>query len=621
MIVFYIIAFIILLIGIIFIGLNISSSIDNPIIYVFFWLLYVISLFTVGNIISTFVFYDVLRKKRGPPGPRGPPGEKGTRGEAGLCDVTCRNNICYTKILENITEYLNKLKGNPDPPIVIRNSYIKEKMKQMCHSDEFKHVAPMKGPNNLIAYLTEVWKIWIEQIYNAGNQTTTYFETIGAETEWEWVGNNPFDDIKKYDVYYWGLSREYRPSKIETCQHPEENTNLPGPDESRIKLLESNTYKHSWWDKGSGAHRDLKTLRPLKMAQENEIYYPMGYVGISKGAFKVKAEDVEHKTVLVTGDVRGPKDWKWIYNDRGTGANTDVTFWRPIPPRNYTCLGDITHIGRKKPPTGRKAPIRCVPTECVSKISGGFKKLWNDKGSRGTHSGTIFSYHTGTDRTEIDTVPLEKSGYNLMRTIEGYPKTFNDLDLPTKSKYQTSWYKIKPKCYTKVKIPGRHVSEAIDKIGLGWHGSPQREAKYSVFTYLDLVPESIITSKSTDRKYYITHTGKPNPNSYLIRKYDMKTGKHTQCLGVSGSLKIKEYDCNPNDAKLEWKVEFNGNNTTELRMKSAKTNKYLHHEAPPNRRGKYTEKQSNEKDIYTLFGFNRSATGNDFKGDEFKSED
>ena len=103
MLVFYIMAFIILLMGIIFIGLNISSKIDNPIIYVFFWLLYIISLFTVGNIISTFVFYDVLRKKRGPPGPRGPTGEKGVRGEPGLCDVTCRNNICYTKILENVT--------------------------------------------------------------------------------------------------------------------------------------------------------------------------------------------------------------------------------------------------------------------------------------------------------------------------------------------------------------------------------------------------------------------------------------------------------------------------------------------------------------------------------------
>ena len=72
--------------------------------------------------------------RTGPPGPRGPPGEKGTRGEAGLCDVTCRNNICYTKILENVTEYLNELNGKLDPPIVIKNSYIKEKMKQMLQT-------------------------------------------------------------------------------------------------------------------------------------------------------------------------------------------------------------------------------------------------------------------------------------------------------------------------------------------------------------------------------------------------------------------------------------------------------------------------------------------------------
>lgn len=630
MLVFYIMAFIILLMGIIFIGLNISSKIDNPIIYVFFWLLYIISLFTVGNIISTFVFYDVLRKKRGPPGPRGPTGEKGVRGEPGLCDVTCRNNICYTKILENVTEYLNELNGKLDPPIVIKNSYIKEKMKQMCHSDEFKQVAPMKGPNNLIAYLTEIWKIWIKSIYDAGNQTTTYFESVGAETEWEWVSDNPFDDIKKYDVYYWGLSREYRPSKIETCTNPEDNSNLPGSDEPQIQLLESNTYKHVWWDNNTGAKDYLKILRPLKMAQDNEIYYPMGYVGISAGrkTYKVDAADVNHKTMLVTGNVRGPIDWKRTYNDRGTGgSDKNISFWTPVPPKNYTCLGDIAWPGHSngnthKPPTGDvEAPIRCVPTECVTENKGDFRRIWKDSGSGGVYDGSVFSYQEGTDRTEEDKIPLDESGYNLIRVYGGYKRALRKLHgryPKTAKKAGLKWYKIKPQCYTKVKTPQRNISKIVDKVGLGWYGSPQREAKYSVFTYLDLVPESIITSIATDRKYYITHTGKPNPNSYLIRKYDMRTGKHTKCLGVSGSLKIKEYDCNPNDAKLEWKVEFDGNNTTKFRMKSAKNNKYLHHEGTPNRRGQPIEKQSSEKDIHTLFGFNRSATGNDFKGDEFK---
>ena len=32
-----------------------------------------------------------------------------------------------------------------------------------------------------------------------------------------WIEENPFDEFKKYDVYYWGLSKKYLPKVVDKC--------------------------------------------------------------------------------------------------------------------------------------------------------------------------------------------------------------------------------------------------------------------------------------------------------------------------------------------------------------------------------------------------------------------
>ena len=91
----------------------------------------------------------------------------------------------------------------------MNNVYIKSKIRQMCASDEFKQLAPYNGHLNLINYLKTIWKVWFELLYEEGG--LKYFETIGAETEFEWLKENPFDELKKYDVFYWGMGKQYRP--------------------------------------------------------------------------------------------------------------------------------------------------------------------------------------------------------------------------------------------------------------------------------------------------------------------------------------------------------------------------------------------------------------------------
>ena len=85
----------------------------------------------------------------------------------------------------------------------------------MCQSPQFKQLIPYKGANNLISYLKEIWSVIVESIYDSGGMN--YFKTIGAENDWDWVENNPWNEFKKYDVYYWGLDKAYRPKVVEKC--------------------------------------------------------------------------------------------------------------------------------------------------------------------------------------------------------------------------------------------------------------------------------------------------------------------------------------------------------------------------------------------------------------------
>ena len=210
----------------IFVGVEFSRSLTNYPELIIFWFLYSITIFTVINIIVSGYFYFVLKDKKGPSGERGDSGDHGTAGEAGLCEIGCRNKICTNKLTEAIIDQINIEAGNPDPPIKLNNIYIKQRVKQMCNSKEYNEYSPFRGPNDLIKYLANTWREWVTAIYKAGGRQ--YFESVGAENEWKWVKENPFNEIKKYDVYYWGMAKGYKPKIYAKCEDKPKKNIPPG---------------------------------------------------------------------------------------------------------------------------------------------------------------------------------------------------------------------------------------------------------------------------------------------------------------------------------------------------------------------------------------------------------
>ena len=271
----YILSGILALVVTFVIGVNLSNEITNNTLYLLFWFMYLITIMTIIAIGMSIVFYFVLKDKKGPSGPRGDSGDSGDTGEVGKCTEGCRNQICYKKTIEIINTEVNILAGNPDKEIIVKNVYIRNKVKQICASDEFSQLVPYRGPNDLIKYISVIWKEWIGLIYKAGGRA--YFESLGAENDFEWVGDNPFDEIKKYDIFYWGLGEDYHPEIIKKCSKARKGNNLPEgiqkghPSFNKdSKSGESVNIGRGWQKTGKMADK-YSIIRYLNLVPETEL--------------------------------------------------------------------------------------------------------------------------------------------------------------------------------------------------------------------------------------------------------------------------------------------------------------------------------------------------------------
>jgi hypothetical protein len=161
-----------------------------------------------------------MKNKKGPRGPQGERGIKGESGPVGKCSADCKNNAGYNAIIQHIVDVVNteeKRNGNPSTFTItdLKNVYVKSKVKSICGSAEFQQMAPYKGAQTLINYLKTIWGDIIKLIYTSGG--INYLKSVGAEHDWDWTANNPWDEFKKYDIYYWGLGKEYRPQLLDKC--------------------------------------------------------------------------------------------------------------------------------------------------------------------------------------------------------------------------------------------------------------------------------------------------------------------------------------------------------------------------------------------------------------------
>ncbi|NMO22241.1 Vps62-related protein [Pyxidicoccus fallax] len=139
----------------------------------------------------------------------------------------------------------------------------------------------------------------------------------------------------------------------------------------RLRVQAATQFNWIYDDHDTGAHDDVSVWRADLTGYPG--YYSLGDVAMPSHGVAPKM------TFVVSGEedlLARPVDYAWVWSDWGSGGSHDVSFWDPVPPAGYTCVGSVTVLGYDKPSTDL---IRCVRSEYVLPAAANW--LWNDSGS------------------------------------------------------------------------------------------------------------------------------------------------------------------------------------------------------------------------------------------------
>ncbi|HCS43758.1 MAG TPA: hypothetical protein DIW52_13165 [Pseudomonas sp.] len=164
---------------------------------------------------------------------------------------------------------------------------------------------------------------------------------------------------------------------------------LPARQMESIKLenllINFTTEFQRIWDSRGSDSKPGSFWRPTPAPDLLPGYFPLGDV-VGPGFDNINQNSIV--AVVCEGDpqiqdaskgkaLSPPDDFEQVWRDSGSGAKSDLTIWRPIPPHGYVALGMVCSNGRDKPLLNT---VRCVRSDLVvaSPIS---RMIWSDEGS------------------------------------------------------------------------------------------------------------------------------------------------------------------------------------------------------------------------------------------------
>jgi hypothetical protein len=644
----------------ILIGLHITDGIESFIQTLLTWVIYTLMCTTIFNVFLLGYFWAVVHNKRGPTGLRGPIGERGLLGIEGKCEIDLVEAYLIKELMQYIDDLYYAQKSRHilnQTSYTIPCTYVNNKIAVMSGSRQYKTIyknlyvnynptlyetanfntdtqqTDTKPIQSIISYLKNIWKQWFNLIYNATTVPGQWFNdpSPDADEDYKWSGANPFIEIRKYDVYYWGITRNFRPLKAEICRGNDyQNSKLPIINqalEPRLKIIRSNDYykvgdseksPSNYWDliwKNPNGNVETSWWCPNKVSVNSDTFYPVGDVmTIGKLDHKKKGNTVvgdiqyenksdidngpDMKTILVSGDVVAP-----INQVQTVDIDTDhgTTLYRPVCPDGYTALGDFTKSEIHPRPSENN--YRCVPTDCVEKVSDSirsesqlppvnvwnrYRYWWNHNAFKGSigwknywkeNANTLNDFKTNYEASE-------DKGYNLMRGGGSDP-----------------FYKIKEKCLTVpqklIKTKTKPIEIQFEDLGIGWYGHPYKlEPKYSIFSFLNLAPEGLVVHSGTGRRYYVIHYGGEEADIYIFLTENSKTTENTAIMesetnyntiytkaiqtdSNTGSNRTNIRNISKQDTRQQWKIKLEPNDKKHFTMTNINNNKWLNIDLDP----------------------------------------
>lgn len=567
MLIAYLILLIILFALVIFYGVTLSNNIYHPTLLVFFWVIYLATVFTVGNVFATAFFYNVLRNKKGLPGDQGRVGDKGDKGVTGSCDIQCDSKVCTITILKAINKYYssllqttlgNRMIGGEE--LQIKNSVISDRLKNICSSEAYKQVTKIKSVDVVNKYIIDIYQKWIKLLVESDKtddkkQIRDYLETDGMEEEPELSGN-PFKEIEKYDVYYWGGDRIFHPRVIQICSNPKVYNAITDEPKPLLKGIKTNFYSTILNSNKYGGG-NLSVFRVEPYFFDNNVYYPLGdiisngrnfnqsnkflerYLIKKEGKLNLGGNNISNTpptpTLLISGSdryMRPPLDWQLIWRSKAN-RNPVIAIWKPkdIVDKalnvTFKACGVLVMVRNRRNywisprkiygyNTPERQPIRLVSSELLEEITTQtpIRQVWNDRGSRSPDDTSVW-ITTDKDYLQNHNQPMAVIGYNYPRFV--------------------TFYKIKRSSFLPPNMEPIQFQNNVtdnDELGTGYHGVPHMSPEYSIFSFLNLPLETRLTNFGNSNKIYLKHSGINIINSYMIRKQFPNQEKLENVLGV-----------------------------------------------------------------------------------------
>jgi hypothetical protein len=181
---------------------------------------------------------------------------------------------------------------------------------------------------------------------------------------------------------------------------------------------------------------------------------------------------------------------------------------------------------------------------------------WNDENSGEDYDVTYWITKDKDYRNNIN-LPLANRSYNKPAKL--------------------TFYKLNLDKFKELKVGSIKMNNELIKksgYGFGFIGA-EREPKYSVFSFLDIPVQVILTNSGNTDKIFLRHSGINEINSYMIQKINLGEDELKTSFGLTpNSYDVSQFQkYNPNDENQNWLVVCVDDNN--MISKDCKSKKYL----------------------------------------------
>ena len=207
------------------------------------------------------------------------------------------------------------------------------------------------------------------------------------------------------------------------------------------------------------------------------------------------------------------------------------------------------------------------------KVSPNRSIFWNSIGDNSSSNALILGF-TPNDGSYVTSGLYTNDSicYNMFRTVIGI-----NPDIPV-SDINGSFYYLDSNKYDSIYTIGADtsnppISKDANKVGKGYLQLPQKDAKYSVLTYLNLKNNPILTHQMTNTTINASLIPNAISNAYLL-----STGKTTMsCFGLDSNNSFIQTACDELQSKQIFSIIFTGNKKNECKLQHYDTKKIINY--------------------------------------------